>query len=119
MLLFQSWKEDLGNTTLTENRRRILQIYKILIGIFCQHTSENEAPGEGCFFRSLEAPPGNEAHLWCMKRVAKQLMKQPSAHGEVTSRFASRERSECFIDKAMTLYYNKILFFAYIVLRSV
>ena len=53
---------------------------------------------------------GNEAHLRCMKRVAKQLVKQgfallsePSAHGEVSVRFASRERSECFVEAARLL----------------
>ena len=30
-------------------------------------------------------------------------MKQPSAHGEVSVRFASRERSECFIEAVRLL----------------
>ena len=49
----------MGNTTLTENRRRILQIYKILIGIFFVNTSQKITPSQsaGCYF--LELPTNN------------------------------------------------------------
>jgi len=102
-------------------------VMKRIWHLFCQHASIHEHPNRGAFFVDWRRHPENEAHLRCIKRVASQPMKQPSAmkrafgtrRSSRALRFmaqraasckptacASCSRSECFIDKATNLCFK-------------